>query len=73
MMEVQAVVTPQGNLKINRKWCKGCKLCVDVCINGVLSLDIMEKIQVTNSEECTGCGMCETTCPDFAIRVMKHE
>jgi len=64
--------TPIGDLVVNKKWCKGCNLCVGVCPKQVLSLDVFGKVQISQAEKCTGCGMCETMCPDYVIRVIKR-
>jgi len=53
---------------INEPWCKGCKICVEVCPKNVLAMDgIVAK--VIDIESCTGCMLCEQLCPDFAIIV----
>lgn len=53
---------------INEPWCKGCKICVEVCPKNVLVMDgIVAK--VVDIESCTGCLLCEQLCPDFAIIV----
>lgn len=59
-------------LEINNKWCKGCGLCVSLCPRRVLSLDELGKVRINRQEECLSCSLCETTCPDFAIRVIKN-
>ena len=53
---------------INEPWCKGCKICVEVCPKDVLAMDgIIAK--VIDIDSCTGCLLCEQLCPDFAIIV----
>jgi NAD-dependent dihydropyrimidine dehydrogenase PreA subunit len=32
-------------------------------------MDEMKKANFVYPEKCTGCGMCELRCPDFAIEV----
>ncbi|MEJ2545630.1 MAG: 4Fe-4S binding protein [Calditrichaceae bacterium] len=57
---------------INESWCKGCKICVEVCPKNVLEMDgIIAK--VVDMESCTGCMLCEQLCPDFAIIVDTKE
>ncbi len=59
----------KGLLKINKKWCKGCSICIHLCPRKVLALDEMGKAVVVKPEECTACRICELHCPDFSIVV----
>lgn len=52
---------------INRKWCKGCGICVAFCPRKALALDGEGKVYVAKPEECSRCRLCELRCPDFAI------
>lgn len=63
------------NLKItiNRKWCKGCGICVDFCPKVVYERDEVGKPRIINIDKCTGCRLCEYRCPDFAIRIELKE
>jgi 2-oxoglutarate ferredoxin oxidoreductase subunit delta len=54
---------------INRDWCKGCGICVELCPKNVLALDDSEKVTVVNPEDCICCKLCELRCPDVAIEV----
>lgn len=72
MVQLQTEPDPRTSLKVNYKWCKGCSLCVCFCPRGILSLDSLGKVKIDRPEECVACGMCEATCPDFAIRVEKN-
>lgn len=54
---------------INRRWCKGCKICVDYCPKGVLTMDEEGKAAVHDGELCSGCRLCEFRCPDYAITI----
>jgi 2-oxoglutarate ferredoxin oxidoreductase subunit delta len=64
-------------LKTDR--CKGCYLCVEVC--PLKSLEASDELNVKGiyppslkvGSNCVFCGMCEYTCPDFAIYVVKVE
>lgn len=54
---------------INRKWCKGCNICVHYCPKAVLELDTENKAVAARPADCICCKMCELRCPDLAIRV----
>ena len=56
-------------MTINREWCKGCRICVAFCPEGVLELDDHEKAFARHPEKCKACGMCELRCPDMAIEL----
>ena len=63
--------TPE--IKINRLWCKGCLLCVEVCPKNIYELAQSGKgkreIAAVRPEECTRCMRCVMFCPDMAIEV----
>lgn len=65
----------QFKLLVNETWCKGCRICVDLCPTKTLvmveSPDRWEGsiVKVENIEVCNGCGICEVECPDFAISI----
>ena len=54
-------------LKVIPSWCKGCRICVNLCPKNVLELDEDNKIVIARREDCIKCGQCELRCPDFAI------
>jgi 2-oxoglutarate ferredoxin oxidoreductase subunit delta len=58
---------------INRDWCKGCGICVELCPKKVLELDDTDKVAVVRPQDCICCRMCELRCPDFAIEVETQE
>lgn len=60
-------------IDINKKWCKGCRICVEFCPKSVLTTDEFGKAEIDDIEKCTGCGLCELRCPDFAIVVREAE
>lgn len=63
-----------GHIKIDKKRCKACYLCIDACPK-----KLIKKGSEANSlghfpvefedagNECIGCAMCATRCPDIAI------
>ena len=59
-------------LVIQRKWCKGCRICTDFCPKAVLDLDTEGKVYVKNPDQCIFCRLCELRCPDFAIEVKEE-
>jgi len=61
----------QGDIKINKEWCKGCGVCMAFCPREALFLDKYGKAE-KDSNKCNFCGVCETYCPDFAIAVVKR-
>ncbi len=54
-------------LQVDKKWCKGCGICVEFCPKSVLELDSDDKIDIARRDDCISCGQCELRCPDFAI------
>ncbi|MCX7970753.1 MAG: 4Fe-4S binding protein [Negativicutes bacterium] len=58
-------------VEINRRYCKGCGICVELCPKSVLVLDEIGKSTVKNPDACIYCGQCELRCPDYAITVVK--
>jgi 2-oxoglutarate ferredoxin oxidoreductase subunit delta len=57
--------TPK-KLVTNKKWCKGCGICVEFCPKNVLELK-NGIIDIARPDDCISCGMCELRCPDLAI------
>jgi 2-oxoglutarate ferredoxin oxidoreductase subunit delta len=58
---------------INKKWCKGCGLCIGICPKKVLELDDRVKCEAVRTDDCIGCRQCENVCPDFAVTVKERE
>jgi 2-oxoglutarate ferredoxin oxidoreductase subunit delta len=72
--EVQDMAKPKlKQHHINRDWCKGCGICVELCPKKVLELDEQDKVTVVRPQDCICCRLCELRCPDFAIEVETQE
>ena len=80
-MKLVKSVSSNGDysLVVNETWCKGCRICVDLCPKKVLEMaeapDRWEGsiVRVANMDACNGCNVCEVECPDFAITVYAPE
>lgn len=63
------------SIKIDKRRCKGCGLCILFCPKAVLGVSKeLNKIgahpaYVVNQSECTGCANCAVICPDLAIEI----
>ena len=56
------------------EYCKGCSLCIVRCPVHALTFSedlgfLGNPMPVVDINKCIGCGMCEKTCPDGAIKV----
>jgi len=61
-------MSDSAQVNVNENWCKGCRICVEVCPKDVFEMkDFVAKVK--NNNLCTGCLLCELLCPDFAIVV----
>jgi len=64
---------------LDQELCKGsdCYICVHACPKGVfvpgehVTSKGLRLSQVKNPEECIGCRICESFCPDLAITIME--
>jgi len=62
-------------VRVLREYCKGCRLCVEICPAGCLRIGDevteagIQPAEVVETAECTGCLQCHTVCPDAAIEV----
>ena len=63
----------QFRVGVNIAWCKGCFLCVGVCLRSVLELSSRLKSTPIREHDCIGCRQCENICPDLAITVTEKE
>ncbi len=62
-------------VRIIRRHCKGCALCVEVCKPGKIYINArpnkqgVRTVAVARHVDCTGCLKCATICPDAAIEI----
>jgi 2-oxoglutarate ferredoxin oxidoreductase subunit delta len=73
----------KGYIEIDQEFCKGCKLCIEFCPKGLISLsdtlnlsgyhpaDFTEKKGGKEKGKCTGCSICAIICPEVAIEVYR--
>jgi len=63
------------DVTVNERFCKGCRLCVEVCPQGKLAMSIepdkrgIQVALVVPNAVCTACRQCVTVCPDAAITI----
>ena len=58
---------------VNKNWCKGCSICINVCPKKILKLGEDFKVYCVDESLCVGCAICEIKCPDYAITISKKE
>lgn len=75
MADQQNEPGPQAQTKIEffRSWCKKCGICAAFCPKNVIEQDHDGSPYVARPEDCIECLLCETRCPDFAIKVNRSE
>jgi 2-oxoglutarate ferredoxin oxidoreductase subunit delta len=62
-------------ITIDKNYCKGCELCVQVCPQQIISMSKEITVrgyffaQVHDPSRCIGCRICAIMCPDVAIEV----
>ena len=59
-----------SEIKINMEWCKGCRICEQLCPQKVFEVDKMGKPSPVRMDDCVYCRMCELRCPDLAITLV---
>jgi 2-oxoglutarate ferredoxin oxidoreductase subunit delta len=73
----------KGYIEIDEEFCKGCKLCIEFCPKGIISLSsslntkgyhpacFTEENVKKGKRQCTGCAICAMLCPEVAIEVYR--
>lgn len=68
----------KGWIEVDLLYCKGCNLCVNVCPQNVLALDLIHltpkgyhPVHLVE-EGCTGCAICAVVCPEAALTVYRQ-
>ena len=68
----------ENHVDIKASDCKGCRLCVEACPQGVIQL-APERLNLKGFHPaemiamgCTGCGICAIVCPEVAITVYRE-
>lgn len=59
-------------LIINKNWCKGCGICIEVCPKDVLELR-GHVLVIKDLDSCIQCSLCELKCPDYAIYLKEDD
>jgi ferredoxin len=55
---------PKMNAVVDKDNCSCCGLCVDICPEGAITMNIEATV---DTAKCTGCGTCVDECPSQAI------
>jgi len=65
---------------IDVRLCNGCKKCTQKCqIDAIVATDVQvqtgkkAKIHEVNPDRCIGCGLCVTTCPTEALKLVAKD
>ena len=66
-----------GAVVVDKEGCKGCGICVDVCPQNVLGLNIEVNSRgyhysyMKNPDACIGCSNCGVVCPDTCLTIYR--
>ncbi|MCQ9208293.1 MAG: ferredoxin family protein [Omnitrophica bacterium] len=65
-----------GKIKIDRQRCKGCNLCIEMCLKGLIILDKSLNRKGVHPAyfkggKCSACTFCAQICPECCIEVFK--
>lgn len=67
LLNIGKVMLEPTVVSIDRKVCKGCRLCEKLCPYGALVIEEDTKTMAIESAKCRGCGTCSAACPAGAI------
>ena len=74
----QMTASGKGRFFLFLDYCKGCGLCIEKCPTKTLAFAKELGLYGTpavepghNDNECIACGICQTVCPDCAIKIEK--
>jgi NAD-dependent dihydropyrimidine dehydrogenase PreA subunit len=59
-------------IKLNRKKCNGCGVCVESCPFGVLAIQA-KKAVIVKPDACRDCHACVKVCPNQAIKYINEQ
>jgi 2-oxoglutarate ferredoxin oxidoreductase subunit delta len=67
-----------AHVSVSTTFCKGCGLCVDICPQTIMELDLevitpkgYHPAHCIDDDKCTACLSCAMMCPDVAITIVK--
>ncbi len=56
---------------VNKRWCAGCELCIEVCPYSARRMDAENKVATVIEYMCRGCGACAVACPSSASKLRR--
>ena len=59
-----------STLELSRELCSGCRMCLNVCPQGVFTLS-EKKAAIADLDACMECSACATNCPEGALTVRR--
>ena len=67
------------SVRVIKRYCKGCGLCVAFCRRGALKMsdDVgasgFQEVEIADPDRCTGCAQCALMCPEAAVEIVITE
>ena len=53
---------------ISKELCTGCRICIDECCVGAITMDEDEGVACLDEDLCIRCGVCHDVCENDAVR-----